>query len=189
MPVARVAMAASILSPLNSRPNLQLSRPNAGAIGRIGTGSSLRRSPPRDHGQEMATQMENGRLREKVGRGMSHGTKRVGVETGMALMQLRWGRTRARCTLLKVCQRPTDAFHGSIFADGALTIEVLQSIKRDWDFMTDAECIPVHVALSLMDTSTLGKADRVPDFLHMYNQIQKTLKAIVNGQYMSSWVH
>ncbi|KAJ5134369.1 hypothetical protein N7448_000608 [Penicillium atrosanguineum] len=57
---------------------------------------------------------------------------------------------------------------------------VLQSIQRDWDFMTDSECIPVHVALSLMDTSTLGKADREPDFLHMYNDIQKTLKAIVN---------
>jgi Xaa-Pro aminopeptidase len=58
--------------------------------------------------------------------------------------------------------------------------DVLQSIQREWDFMTDAECIPVHVALSLMDTSTLGKADREPDFLHMYNQIQRTLKAIVN---------
>ncbi|KAJ5958573.1 uncharacterized protein N7479_005723 [Penicillium vulpinum] len=57
---------------------------------------------------------------------------------------------------------------------------ILQSIQRDWDFMTDAECIPVQVALSLMDTSTLGKADREPDFLHMYNDIQKTLKAIVN---------
>lgn len=64
-------------------------------------------------------------------------------------------------------------------------IGVLKSIQRDWDFMTDAECIPVHVALSLMDTSTLGKADREPDFLHMYNQIQKTLKAIVNGEYKS----
>lgn len=48
--------------------------------------------------------------------------------------------------------------------------------------MTDAECVPVHVALSLMDTSTLGKADREPEFLHMYNVIQKTLKAIVNGR-------
>ncbi|KAJ6130461.1 hypothetical protein N7512_003241 [Penicillium capsulatum] len=57
---------------------------------------------------------------------------------------------------------------------------VLQSIQRDWDFMSDAECIPVQVALNLMDTSTLGKADREPDFLHMYNQIQRTLKAIVN---------
>ncbi|KAJ5865311.1 uncharacterized protein N7529_007227 [Penicillium soppii] len=57
---------------------------------------------------------------------------------------------------------------------------ILQSIQRDWDFMTDAECVPVHVALSLMDTSTLGKADREEDFMHMYNDIQKTLKAIVN---------
>lgn len=46
--------------------------------------------------------------------------------------------------------------------------------------MTDSECIPVHVALSLMDTSTLGKADREPEFINMYNQIQRTLKAIVN---------
>ncbi|KAJ5104852.1 hypothetical protein NUU61_002199 [Penicillium alfredii] len=57
---------------------------------------------------------------------------------------------------------------------------VLQSIQRDWDFMTDSECIPVDVALNLMDTSTLGKADREPDFLRMHNQIQRTLKTIVN---------
>ncbi|KAJ5518307.1 hypothetical protein N7453_000729 [Penicillium expansum] len=61
-----------------------------------------------------------------------------------------------------------------------MQVAILQSIQRDWDFMTDAECVPVHVALSLMDTSTLGKADREPEFLHMYNDIQKTLKAIVN---------
>jgi Xaa-Pro aminopeptidase len=53
--------------------------------------------------------------------------------------------------------------------------------------MTDSECIPVHVALSLMDTSTLGKADRESDFLHMYDQIQKTLKAIVNGLFSLEW--
>ncbi|KAJ5145994.1 uncharacterized protein N7515_000558 [Penicillium bovifimosum] len=57
---------------------------------------------------------------------------------------------------------------------------ILQSIQQDWDFMTDSECVPVHVALSLMDTSTLGKADREPEFLRMYDSIQKTLKAIVN---------
>ncbi|KAJ5735682.1 uncharacterized protein N7483_000807 [Penicillium malachiteum] len=58
--------------------------------------------------------------------------------------------------------------------------EVLQAIQRDWDFMTDAECIPVNVALNLMDTSTLGKADREPEFLNMHARIQKTLKSIVN---------
>jgi Xaa-Pro aminopeptidase len=31
-----------------------------------------------------------------------------------------------------------------------------------------------------MDTSTLGKADREPDFLNMNQQIQKTLKSVVN---------
>lgn len=51
--------------------------------------------------------------------------------------------------------------------------------------MSDADCIPVQVALNLMDTSTLGKADREPEFLHMYDQIQKTLKAIVNGPFPS----
>jgi len=59
---------------------------------------------------------------------------------------------------------------------------VLQAIQRDWDFMTDDECIPVNVALSLMDTSTLGKADREPEFLQMHAQIQRTLKSIVNGR-------
>lgn len=59
---------------------------------------------------------------------------------------------------------------------------MLQAIQRDWDFMTDAECIPVNVALSLMDTSTLGKADREPEFLQMHAQIQRTLKSIVNGR-------
>lgn len=64
---------------------------------------------------------------------------------------------------------------------------MLQSIQREWDFMTDAECAPVHVALSLMDTSTLGKADREPEFLRMHNQIQRTLKAIVNGELSIHW--
>lgn len=46
--------------------------------------------------------------------------------------------------------------------------------------MSSDDCVPVQVALSLMDTSTLGKADREPDFLDMHDRIQKTLKSIVN---------
>lgn len=80
---------------------------------------------------------------------------------------------------MKVCSRPEALPLAGV--NRGLFTAVLQSIQRDWDFMTDAECVPVHVALSLMDTSTLGKADREEDFLHMYNDIQKTLKAIVNG--------
>ena len=59
--------------------------------------------------------------------------------------------------------------------------DVLRSIQREWDFMASDDCVPVQVALSLMDTSTLGKADREPEFLNVHDQIQTTLKSIVNG--------
>ncbi|KAE8150708.1 hypothetical protein BDV25DRAFT_129331 [Aspergillus avenaceus] len=58
--------------------------------------------------------------------------------------------------------------------------EVLQSIQSEWDFVASDECLPVQVALQLMDTSTLGKAEREPDFLDVHNRIQKTLKSVVN---------
>lgn len=60
-------------------------------------------------------------------------------------------------------------------------IDVLQSVQRDWDFVASDDCVPVQVALQLMDTSTLGKADREPDFIHMRDMIQKTLKSVVNS--------
>lgn len=76
---------------------------------------------------------------------------------------------------------------GARRARGAQAIEdILQSIQRDWDFMASDECVPVQVGLQLMDNSTLGKADREPEFLEMHKQIQKTLKAIVNGEFLSN---
>ncbi|KAE8553102.1 hypothetical protein EYB25_004481 [Talaromyces marneffei] len=64
---------------------------------------------------------------------------------------------------------------------GAQSIEeLLQTIQRNWDFMATEDCIPVQVALQLMDNSTLGKADREPEFLQTQKQIQKTLRSIVN---------
>lgn len=54
-------------------------------------------------------------------------------------------------------------------------------IQQDWEFMATDDCIPVQVGLQLMDSSTLGKADREPDFIRTYKQIQKSLKSIVNG--------
>lgn len=54
-------------------------------------------------------------------------------------------------------------------------------IQQDWEFMAADDCIPVQVGLQLMDSSTLGKADREPDFIRTYKQIQKSLKSIVNG--------
>jgi aspartate/glutamate racemase len=60
--------------------------------------------------------------------------------------------------------------------------DILQAIQRDWGFVASDDCVPVQVALQLMDTSTLGKADREPGFLNMNQQIQKTLKSVVNGR-------
>ncbi|KAK2749844.1 hypothetical protein FQN57_005258 [Myotisia sp. PD_48] len=57
---------------------------------------------------------------------------------------------------------------------------VLQLIEDEWDFMVSDNCIPVQVGLQLMDTSTLGRADKEPDFLRMNNTIQQTLRSVVN---------
>ncbi|KAK2871952.1 hypothetical protein FQN49_002679 [Arthroderma sp. PD_2] len=57
---------------------------------------------------------------------------------------------------------------------------VVQGIEDEWDFMADDECIPVQVGLQLMDTSTLGRADREPEFIQTHNQIQHALRSVVN---------
>lgn len=59
--------------------------------------------------------------------------------------------------------------------------DVLQYIQQDWDFMSRDDCVPVQIALQLMDSSTLGRADRYGDFQETHQQLQKALKAIVNG--------
>jgi phage terminase small subunit len=59
--------------------------------------------------------------------------------------------------------------------------EILQYIQRDWDFMTDGQCVPVQVALQLMDTSSLGRAHQYEQFKETNKQLQTSLKAIVNG--------
>jgi exocyst complex component 4 len=70
---------------------------------------------------------------------------------------------------------------------GTMTIDLLQAVQHDWDFMVSDDCLPVQVALQLMDASTLGKADREPDFINMHKQIQRTLKSIVNGTLILPW--
>ncbi|GMF70947.1 unnamed protein product [Aspergillus oryzae var. brunneus] len=65
--------------------------------------------------------------------------------------------------------------------------EVLQSIQQEWGLVASDECVPVQVALQLMDTSTLGKADREPEFLDVHNRIQKTLKSVVNGSSIGTY--
>ena len=47
--------------------------------------------------------------------------------------------------------------------------------------MTKEDCLPVHVALQLMDHSSLGRGADYQDFQRTSHDLQKALKAIVNG--------
>src|SRR5438045_5018914 len=58
--------------------------------------------------------------------------------------------------------------------------EVLQYIQSEWEFMGSDECVPVQVALRLMDPSTLGLADREPQFRQTHMDLQMALRSIVN---------
>jgi exocyst complex component 4 len=59
--------------------------------------------------------------------------------------------------------------------------DILRVIERDWDFMKDETCIPVKVALQLMDISSLGLARQYPSFRETHQDLQYALQAIVNG--------
>ncbi|KAF1966502.1 hypothetical protein BU23DRAFT_517960 [Bimuria novae-zelandiae CBS 107.79] len=58
--------------------------------------------------------------------------------------------------------------------------EVLKYIRQNWDFMTSENCVPVEVALKLMDSSSLGLAGQYPTFKQTHQDMQRALKAIVN---------
>ncbi|KAA6412065.1 MAG: hypothetical protein FRX48_04215 [Lasallia pustulata] len=58
--------------------------------------------------------------------------------------------------------------------------DVLAHIQDRWDIMTKDDCVPVHVALQLMDFSSLGRGNDYEDFQQTSKQLQKALKAIVN---------
>lgn len=58
--------------------------------------------------------------------------------------------------------------------------QVIFGIQRDWEFMTDEKCVPVEIALKLMDGSTLGLEERYEHFKDVHEQLQTALKAIVN---------
>ncbi|KAI9760190.1 MAG: Pyridoxal 5'-phosphate synthase subunit snz1 [Chaenotheca gracillima] len=58
--------------------------------------------------------------------------------------------------------------------------DVLRYIQQDWGFMADDDCIPVQVALQLMDSSSLGRAHQYEQFQETHKQLQRALRAIVN---------
>lgn len=59
---------------------------------------------------------------------------------------------------------------------------VLEHIHEKWDTMTKEDCLAVHVALQLMDHSSLGRGGDYQDFQRTSHELQKALKAIVNGK-------
>lgn len=59
--------------------------------------------------------------------------------------------------------------------------DVLKHINDKWEIMATEECIPVHVALQLMDHSSLGRGRDYPDFQRTSRHLQKALRSIVNG--------
>ena len=58
--------------------------------------------------------------------------------------------------------------------------DILRHIDQQWSFMSSDSCIPVKVALQLMDQSSLGLADQYDQFQQVQKQLQNSLKAIVN---------
>ncbi|PNS15529.1 hypothetical protein CAC42_788 [Sphaceloma murrayae] len=67
------------------------------------------------------------------------------------------------------------------FSQSAQNVEdILRYIEQQWAFMSSDSCIPVKVALQLMDQSSLGLADQHDSFRQVHQQLQSALKAIVN---------
>ncbi|KAL9014591.1 MAG: hypothetical protein Q9173_000756 [Seirophora scorigena] len=58
--------------------------------------------------------------------------------------------------------------------------DVLKHINDKWEIMATEECIPVHVALQLMDHSSLGRGRDYQDFQRTSRHLQKALRSIVN---------
>ena len=83
----------------------------------------------------------------------------------------RWNRSRSR-------SRPDGS---SGIGDGTTQMEdVLGYIDRQWAFMTERDCVPVQIALKLLDTSSLGLANQYGQFKDTNQQLHDALKTIVN---------
>jgi hypothetical protein len=62
-----------------------------------------------------------------------------------------------------------------------IAAEILEYIQQNFDFMTQDKCVPIEIALKLMDPSSLGLADQSDRFQQTHQDLQRALKAIVNG--------
>lgn len=58
--------------------------------------------------------------------------------------------------------------------------KVLDLIKQDWPAMCESDCIPVQLALQLLDPSSVGRASEYRDFKRTHQYLQDSLKKIVH---------
>ncbi|TGO46879.1 hypothetical protein BCON_0303g00020 [Botryotinia convoluta] len=58
--------------------------------------------------------------------------------------------------------------------------EVLEHIKTEWPALCQNECVPVQLALQLLDTSSVGKAHEYAQFQQSMQYLQDSLKNIVH---------
>lgn len=82
-----------------------------------------------------------------------------------------WSASRSRS------RPPPNSYHGD---SGRQVENILRYIDQHWAFMSADNCVPVKVALQLMDQSSLGLADQHAQFRDTHQQLQDALKSIVN---------
>ncbi|KAL1302546.1 hypothetical protein AAFC00_002928 [Neodothiora populina] len=70
--------------------------------------------------------------------------------------------------------------NGSSHANANEIEDILRDIDANWSFMSSDDCVPVKVALQLMDQSSLGLADQHQQFRATHQRLQNALKSIVN---------
>lgn len=59
-------------------------------------------------------------------------------------------------------------------------IQVLEHIKQEWPSMCQADCVPVQLALQLLDSSSVGRAHDYRKFQQTHVYLQDSLKGIVH---------
>ncbi|KAK4148110.1 Sec8 exocyst complex component-specific domain-containing protein [Dichotomopilus funicola] len=58
--------------------------------------------------------------------------------------------------------------------------KVLELIKQEWPAMCENDCIPVQLALQLLDDSSVGRAHEYRNFQRTHQYLQESLKKIVH---------
>ena len=85
--------------------------------------------------------------------------------------------SRSRDRSARTREEPRTHGNGS---SGRPIDEVLNHVQGSWTVLTQNDCVPVQVALQLMDYSSLGRGNDYQDFQKTNRNLQKSLKAIVN---------